>query len=81
MTIPNAAVEEVAAILYDIGEHQNTHTFDAVHSMLREDATRILEAAAPHMLAEFEKRRKYDALAAISELGSDDPTESPDRSQ
>ncbi|MEV7472275.1 hypothetical protein AB0N33_00995 [Pseudarthrobacter oxydans] len=34
-----------------------------------------LEAAAPHMLAEFEKRRKYEALDAISELGSDEPGE------
>ena len=47
--IPVEAVEEVAAILYDIGEHQNTHTFEAVHDMLREDAKRILEATAPFM--------------------------------
>lgn len=42
---------------------------------------RMLEAAAPHMLAEFEKQRKYAALDAISELGSDDPDENPYRSQ
>lgn len=34
-----------------------------------------LTAAAPHMLAEFEKRRKYAALDTISELGSDDPAQ------
>lgn len=51
--IPEAAVEEVAAILYDLGAHQSANTFEAVRSILRDSAKLILEAAAPHMLAEY----------------------------
>jgi hypothetical protein len=58
--IPATAIEEVAAILYDIGEHQNTHTFEAVHSVLCDSARIILEAAAPHMPSNDEAK-----LAAI----------------
>ena len=38
----DGAVENLAARLYDMGEHQNTHTFEAVHDMLTEEARAII---------------------------------------
>jgi len=63
--IPDAAVEEVAAILYDIGEHQNTHTFEAVHAILKEDAARILEAAYPIMLSHEREETRLAHVDAV----------------
>lgn len=70
--IPAEAVEAAtdALIASKLGDHPGINGEEFV-----EAAIAALEAAAPHMLAAFEKRRKYEALDTISELGSDEPGE------
>lgn len=70
--IPDEAVDAAVKIIYGDAQEGVTAEFK---SFIRAKVRAALEAAAPYMLAEFEKQRKYEALDAISELGSDEPGE------